>query len=409
MHETQPPQPPRPPITDLIEQHLSHTIELRHHLHQHPELAFQEKHTSELIQRELNDIGIDFVAGMANGTGILAHVPATTDDGEAPGETISLRADMDALPIQEQSGLEYASENPGVMHACGHDGHTAILLGTARILSQLPHRPHPVTLLFQPAEEGGAGGKLMVEDGALDGSRIGLPVARIYALHGWPNVPLGTVATKVGPLLAATDDFTIHINGTGCHAAFPHLGRDPIIASAHVITALQTLVSRADPADSVVVSVTAVAGGDAYNILPSTVTLKGTVRTLLDETRASTKDRLYKIVEHVSSGMGCTTSIDWTAGYPVTNNHPDAVGRFFVVAKATIGETRVGVVEKPVMGGEDFAYYCDQIPACFFLLGLLDEEKDPARVPQLHQPAFNFNDKAIPVGLEMMVRLALEG
>jgi amidohydrolase len=397
----------RTKLDAALAEELPHIEAIRRDLHRHPELMFEERRTSETVQRELTAAGITFETGFAKGTGVLAHLPATE---AGASETVALRADMDALPITEASTHDHVSENTGVMHACGHDGHTAILIGAARVLSRLEHRPQHVTMLFQPAEEGGAGGRFMVEEGALNGSRLGSRVDRIYGLHGWPNVPRGVVATKPGPLLAATDVFELTISGVGCHAAFPHLGHDPIVASAQVVTALQTLVSReTDPLDSAVVSVTTIHGGDAFNVIPSDVKLSGTVRTLSMETRERTKRRVQEIVQGVAAACGCSAEMAWEDGYPVTENHPDAVDRFEQVAREALGESNVGQVEKPVMGGEDFSFYCREAPACFFLLGLLEPGDDPASVPQLHQPRFDFNDRALEHGVRMMVELGLRG
>ena len=390
-------------IREHIKSEISSLVEIRHDLHKHPELMFKEKRTCEVVQRELSKLGIEFVTGLAGGTGTVAHFPATGSSDN----TIALRADMDALPIKEDTGEEYASVNDGVMHACGHDGHTTILLGVARILAKINNRPRPITLIFQPAEEGGGGGRKMVEEGVLDGSVIGKPVREIYALHGWPNIPLGVVATRPGPLLAATDEFTITIKGKGCHAAFPHLGHDPVVTAASVINILQTLVSRADPTDSVVISITSIAGGDSYNVIPSEVVLCGTVRTLLPVTRETTKEQFFKVVGGISVAMGCRAEIEWKEGYPVTYNNPAVTGRFLRIAEETAGKDRTLTVEKPVMGGEDFSYYCQHVPACFFLLGMLPPGADPKTAPQLHQSTFNFNDDAIPLGVELMLKLAL--
>jgi amidohydrolase len=385
---------------------------IRHDLHAHPELSFQEQRTSGVVQRELAALNIQFKAGLGAspgqpGTGVLGYLPATTPDGNSR-RAVAFRADMDALPIIEETGKAYASCNPGVMHACGHDGHTTILLGLARILAK-SERPNPVTLVFQPAEEGGGGANVMCNEGCLAGAGaggLGNAVGRIFGLHGWPTFEVGRVASKPGPLLAATDDFTVTIRGTQAHGAYPHYGNDPIVAAAHVITALQTIASRnVGPLDSVVVTVGAIQSGTANNIIPQEVTFIGTVRTLRDQTKHLAKRRFFEIVEDVSRGMGCRAHIDYADGYPVTANDADLAESFFSVARRTLGSENVDRIEHPTMGGEDFAYYGRHAPACFFFLGLKPRNADT--FPTLHQPDFDFNDDALPVGIETMAALAM--
>ena len=233
---------------------LDELISIRHDLHAHPQLMFEETYASELVQRKLTALGIEFKAGLAKGTGVLGWIPATSGSEGAP--TIALRADMDALPIHEETGKPYASQTPGKMHACGHDGHTTILLGAAEALSKMESRPNNVLLLFQPAEEGGAGGRFMTDEGCLNGSLLGKPATMIFGLHGWTSVKIGHVATRVGALMAATNGFTIELVGQGGHAAAPQFSRDPIIAASHLVIALQTVASRnVDPFDNLVVTV----------------------------------------------------------------------------------------------------------------------------------------------------------
>lgn len=397
-------------VRSLIKQELEALVAIRRDLHENPELHFEEKRTTQVVQRELTALGIPFRAGLARGTGVVAHL-APTDPANAAKPAIALRADMDALPIVEKTGRAYASRNPGVMHACGHDGHTTILLGAARVLAKLDQRPNPVTFVFQPAEEGGGGGDLMCKDGALLGDGmggLGPAVARIYGLHGWPSVPLGMVTTRTGPLLAAVDDFKVEIRGVGGHAAYPHLAKDPIVAAAHCITALQTVVSRhTGPHDSSVLTVGQIYAGTANNIIPESATFIGTVRTLTPKLRASVKQRFFEIVAATTQAFGCSAAIDWHESYPVTMNDEHATARFFEVAKKTLGSGRVRIAEYPTMGGEDFSYYAQHVPACFYLLGLRSEHA--ASFPGLHQPDFDFNDDALETGIEMMVALALGG
>lgn len=392
-------------LRDLIASELPDLINLRHDLHQHPEIGFQERYTSEVIQRELTRAGVKFAPGLAGGTGVLGHLPGSTD------RTIGLRADMDALPIEEETGVAYASTTPGVMHACGHDGHTTMLIGAARVLAKLAQSqalPNPVSFVFQPAEEGWGGGRRMVEDGCLDGSKIGTPITAMYGLHGWPMMPLGVVGTRPGPLLAAADNFKVTIRGRGGHAAMPHLNRDPIVAGAAIVQALQAIVSRTvDPLDSAVVSVTMFHGGTATNVIPEEVTLEGTVRTLRKATQTLVRGRMKEVIEHVAIAHGCTGSLEYREGYPVTRNDEHAAATFDRIARATLGEQRVVRVAEPVMGAEDFSYYCEKVPSCFFFLGLQAPGQPP--MSPLHHPKFDFNDDAMSTGIEMFVRLALEG
>ncbi len=386
-----------------IEADLDHLVALRRDLHRIPELGYQETLTSARIREELDLVGVQYIADLAGGTGVLAHIPATTDGGSP----VALRADMDALPLDEHTGVPYASTHEGRMHACGHDGHTAILIGVARTLNNLENRPNPVTLVFQPAEEGGGGGQRMCADGALDGSRIGPRVERIFGLHGWPALELGRVASKTGELLASTDGFIVTIKGKQTHAAMPHLGIDPVVACAQCISSLQSIASRcADPLDSVVCSVTAVhAGGTAHNVIPESARFIGTVRTLRNEVRELAKERFHEIIHHVARAHQCHAEIEYKEGYPVTHNEPALTDSWFAAVRGHFGDDRVGVVERPIMGGEDFSYYGHHVPACFFFLGLKPESQDS--YPSLHAPDFDFNDDAIAMGVEAMCQLAI--
>lgn len=405
------PSTTNPPLSSLIHDQLDEITRIRRDLHAHPEILFTEERTSRVVQEELGKLGIVHRTNMGGrepntGFGVVAHIPATVDN---PGDCIGLRADMDALPIEEASDIAHKSTTPGKMHACGHDGHTSILIGVARILMQLEHRPNPVTLVFQPAEEGGGGGDKMCRDGALDGDEangFGPPVKRMYGLHGWPDFPLGTVATKKGALLAATDTFDITIKGVQGHAAYPHLCVDPVVAASHIITMAQSIASRTTrPTDSVVVTFGSVHAGSAYNVIPETCTLKGTIRTLDMDTRATTKARFFEIVEQGAKAMGCNASIQWNNGYPVTKNDDAEAERIAQIADEAEVVNDFRWVPEPGMGGEDFSYYALRVPSCFYLIGLSEPGRDP--YPGLHTPSFDFNDRAIPIGMEMMCRLAL--
>ena len=398
-------------LAPRIAAELDELTRVRRDLHAHPEVRFEERRTSRLVQDELTRLGVRFVAGLGGhepgrGTGVLAHLPATVGD---PGPCVGLRADMDALPITERTGAAWASTVPGVMHACGHDGHTTILLGAARVLAGMDHRPNPVTFVFQPAEEGGGGGELMCRDGCLaggPGGDLGPPVTRMYGLHGWPSLPFGVIGTRPGPLLAATDELEITITGRQAHAAYPHLGADPVVAGAHIVAAVQTLASRTvSPLDSIVVTFGTFHAGTATNVIPETAVLTGTLRTLRPETRALAKARLTELAESAARALGCRAAVRIEEGYPVTLNDPGEAAR--VLETARQADLARGAVEtpEPTMGGEDFAYYANRVPSCFYLLGLRPDGADG--MPELHQPDFDFPDGAIGTGVEMMCRLAL--
>lgn len=394
-----------PEIASLVEAAVPASIALRRQLHAFPEVMFEERRTSATIVEVLRKLEIPCVEGLAGGTGVLAHL----EGGD--GETVALRADIDALPIEEQTEVPWKSSIPGRMHACGHDGHVAVLLGAATVLREISKRrglPRPVTLLFQPAEEGGGGGRMMVEDGALDGSRIGTPVSRIYGLHGWPMLALGHVSTRPGPMLAAADGFEIVVHGVGGHAAMPHLLKNPVLAAGEIAAALPTLVAtHVGAVDSAVVTPTQIRGGDAFNVIPPRATIGGTIRTL----RESTRDRLHRAIADRAQGIaashGCTAEVRIRPGYPVTINDPESCQRFDATMLEAFGGDRVELVPEPTMASEDFAYYGQHVPACFYLLGL--QADGAAKVPPLHSSHFDFVDAAMPTGIAAMASLALAG
>ncbi len=388
-----------------IARELTSLTALRHELHAHPELAFHENRTSKVVQKELAALGIAFKAGLAK-TGVVGYLPSTGGNNTS---SVGLRADMDALPIEEATGKPYSSTCPGVMHACGHDGHTTMLIGAARVLKALSQRPHAVTFVFQPAEENGGGGHVLCEQGVLKGEAgggIGPRIRCMFGQHGWPSLDVGTVWTKPGAVLANTDDFYITIKGVQAHGAYPHQGRDTIVCGAAIVTALQTIASRnVGPLDSVVVTVGQFLAGTATNIIPQEAKLVGTVRTLSAQTKAIAKERLFGLVEHTAKAHGCEAEINWVDGYPATINDAALTERFVMLAKSAVGEDRVGLLPEPSMGGEDFAFYGQQVPACFFMLGL--KPPGAARFPSLHQPDFDFNDNALALGIEMLVLAAV--
>tara|TARA_R110002049_G_scaffold35552_5_gene114694 strand:- start:3459 stop:4622 length:1164 start_codon:yes stop_codon:yes gene_type:complete len=356
----------------------------RRHLHTIPELLFDLPQTAAFVEEKLRSFGItDITTGVAQ-TGIVAVIEGKTNTS---GRSIGLRADMDALPITEATGLEYASKTPGKMHACGHDGHTAMLLGAAQYLAETRNFDGRAVLIFQPAEEGGGGGNVMVEEGLMERWSID----EVYGMHNMPDHPIGTFAIRSGALLAAADEFDITITGQGGHAAAPHEAIDTNLAAAHVVVALQSIAARnVDPIKNAVVSVcTMRSDTDSYNVLPQTVRLRGTVRTLDAGIRDLVQDRLQSVVTHTCAAYQCTADITYARGYPITVN-----AETNTTYAADVAENIAPSVDRdtpPIMAGEDFSYMLNQRPGAYIMLGNGDG-------PTVHHPMYNFNDDAIPAG-----------
>jgi amidohydrolase len=388
-------------LETLIARQLPQSVKLRRNLHQIPELGFQEYETAAAIRDELNRLGIAHVDGV---TGAPTATVAWLGDIHKP--CIALRADIDALPIEERTGVDYASKHPGMMHACGHDGHTATLLGVGAILKAIESTlPVCVKLLWQPAEEGGGGGERMVEAGVLDG-RIGPKVDAIFGLHGWPGLKIGLVASKPGALLAATDNFIATFIGRGCHGAFPHLGRDPIVCAAEAVLSLQQVVSREfDPIEPAVVTVGKFNAGTAVNVIPDTATIEATVRTLTTPSRKKIAALVDRRLAGIAAAHDCKVETQWVEGYPATINDPAMYDYVAKIARQTFGPERFFQVGSPSMGGEDFAYYLEKVPGCFFLVGV--EPMDAANYPPLHSDRYDFSDGAMAVGMRLFMELVL--
>ncbi len=370
----------------------------RHHLHRHPELGFEETATAAFVAEKLRAFGCNEVhTGIAK-TGVVAVIHGAKG-AEGAGRKVALRCDMDALPLEERTGLPYASTVPGRMHACGHDGHTAMLLGAARYLAETRNFEGTVYLVFQPGEEGFAGGRAMVEEGLFER----FPAEAVFGLHNWPGAAVGSFAICKGPIMAATDTFAIAIKGKGGHAALPHTAVDPVLAAAAVVQGLQGVVARnVPPKESAVVSVTRIAGGDAYNVIPEAVELWGTVRTYTPELRKLCQERLEATVAGIAKGMGCVVEVDYRRGYPPTVNSDRETDLCADVAEAIVGAARVNREATPSMGGEDFAFLLEKKPGAYILMG--NGSGDRGRV--LHSPHYDFNDEALPVGVSYWVRLA---
>jgi len=363
-------------------------IELGRDLHRHPELGFQEFRTSAKVSEFLRAAGLEPTEGIAV-TGVSAVI-----EGGHPGPTLMLRADMDALPIKEETDLEFASQESGKMHACGHDLHTAILLGTARLLQDMrPRLKGRVKLIFQPAEEGPGGAAPMIEQGVLENVDYAL------GLHLWSDLPCGHVAITPGPVMAAADTFRVKIHGRGGHAAYPHESEDPIVAAAALITAMQTLVSRStNPFDSAVVSVTQIQGGTADNIIPERVEFSGTIRTFQPATKAALIQRMQEMVPYLCKSYGTEGTFEFFEGYPALINNP--VPCQWVADAAD--QMNLPRAAQATMGGEDMAYYLQKVPGAFFFLGAAPDQPD--RVFPHHHPKFQLDERAVPLAMELFLR-----
>jgi amidohydrolase len=377
-------------MTDAIADLHQDMIAWRHDLHAHPELGFQEHRTADFVAKKLAEFGIEVHRGIA-GTGVVG----TLRSGGG-SRAIAFRADMDALPIEEKNDVAYASKLPGVMHACGHDGHTATLLGAARHLATTRDFDGTVHFVFQPAEENDGGGKRMVEEGLL----ARFPVENVFALHNWPGVEVGKLAVRVGPQMAARDNFSIHVRGTGSHAAMPHLGDDPVIAAARIVVDAQAIVSRTvDPLKAAVLSFTQVHGGNTLNVVPGDVTLAGTCRFLEASVGAHVAARLARLCRTVGEDCGVAVTLDYQKGYPPTVNTAPAVGIAVAAAGNVFGPDNVVTEFNPSMGSEDFAYMLAAQSGCYAWLGA-----GPATAGKLlHQPNYDFNDALLPLGVRYFV------
>lgn len=386
-------------LQNTLQQHLPSMIDFRHRLHRIPELGDEEFETAAAIRAELTRLGIRHVAGVENApTATIAWL------GDAEKPCVALRGDIDALPITERTGLPYASEHPGRMHACGHDGHSASLMAAAATLKDMESRLGVCAkLIWQPAEEGGGGAARLISAGVLDG-RIGPKVDAIFGLHGWPAMKVGSIATRGGVLMAAMDNFTTSFTGRGAHGGYPHLGRDPIMAACEAALSIQQIVSReTDPTDSVVITVGKIEGGRAVNVIPDEARISGTVRTLGDAARNQVREAIRRRCAGVAAAHDCRADFKWIDGYPPLVNDPQMADYVARTARDLLGEGSFAPAARPSMGAEDFAFYLQKIPGCFFMLGV--EGLDQTGHPGLHSDRYDFTDAAIAVAAALFVQL----
>jgi amidohydrolase len=366
----------------------------RRDIHEHPELLYDVHRTAAFVADRLREFGCDEVATGLGRTGVVGVIKGRKPAGKGDIKVIGLRADMDALPIEEETKLPYASKNPGLMHACGHDGHTAMLLGAARYLAETRNFAGDAVVIFQPAEEGGAGAAAMIKDGLMDRFAID----QVYGMHNGPGIPLGSFAIRSGPIMAATDSIDIRIEGLGGHAARPHKCIDSVLVGAQLITALQSIVARSvDPLDSAVISMCEFHAGNARNVIPQTAELKGTVRTLTVEVRELIEKRVREVVAGVAQLTGAKIELDYVRGYPVTVNHATQTDFATQVAKEIAGDANVHEMP-PLMGAEDFSYMLEARPGAFIFCG-------NGNSAGLHHPAYNFDDNAIVFGTSYWIKL----
>jgi amidohydrolase len=380
------------PVINRVADMTDEVAAWRHDLHENPELLFDVHRTAGIVAQKLQEFGVDEIVPGIGRTGVVGVIKGRSTDS---GKVIGIRADMDALPLDEAADVPYKSKVPGKMHACGHDAHTAILLGAAKYLAETRNFDGTVVLIFQPAEEGGGGGDVMVRDGMME--RFG--IQEVYGLHNMPGIPVGTFAIRPGPLMAAADTFTITVEGKGGHAAMPHMAVDTVLVAANVITALQGIVSRnADPLKSAVISVCTVQSGSAYNIIPQTATLLGTCRTLEEDMRDLCERRIAEVAQGVAAAYGAKATVVYERGYPVTVNHPEQTDFIAGIAAEIVGADKVATDIAPLMGGEDFSYMLNERPGAYIFLGNGDSQS-------CHHPAYVFDDEALPYGVSLWAKL----
>ena len=381
------------PLNNRFADLLPEITEWRRDIHAHPELLFDVHRTAGIVAEKLRSFGVDEVVEGIGRTGVVGVIKGRNTDS---GKVIGLRADMDALPILEATGAAYASTTEGSMHACGHDGHTAMLLGAAKYLSETRNFDGTVVVIFQPAEEGGGGGREMVNDGMMD--RFG--IKQVFGMHNMPGMEVGKFAIRPGPMMAAADLISIEVTGRGGHAAMPHNGIDPTVAAAQIVLALQTIVSRnVNPLESGVISITSFqTDTDAFNVIPQKVMLKGTVRTLSPEVQDTTEKRMAEVVEHTALALGATATLNYQRNYPVSINNEQQTTFAAGIAGQVAGPDNIDANTQPLMGAEDFSFMLNERPGAFIFVGNGD-------TAALHHPEYDFNDDAIPYGCSYWAQL----
>jgi amidohydrolase len=380
------------PIVNRVADLHAEITDWRRDFHAHPELQYDVHRTAASVAEKLESFGCDEVVTGIGRTGVVGVIR-----GRKPGDkVVGLRADMDALPIEEATAVPYKSTVPGKMHACGHDGHTAMLLGAAKYLADTRNFAGTAVMIFQPAEEGGAGARAMLRDGLFE--RFG--IQEVFGMHNYPGMPVGEFGIRSGPMMASTDSVVIKIEGKGSHAAWPHFGVDPVLVGAQIVNALQSIVARnVDPLEAAVISICVFQAGQADNVMPQTATLRGTVRTLSPAVRELVKTRVREVVEGTAKLYGAKADLSYNAGYPVLVNDEARTAFAAEIADEIAGTDKVDRDTPPLMGAEDFAYMLEERPGAFIYVGNGDSA-------MLHHPAYDFNDDAIPVGTSYWVRLA---
>lgn len=377
---------------------------IRRDIHAHPELAYEEVRTADVVAGKLESWGIPVHRGLGV-TGVVGTIQGKNQNGRALG----LRADMDALPMQELNTFEHASKNPGKMHACGHDGHTAMLLGAARYLAENRNFDGTVYVIFQPAEEGFSGAKAMIDDGLFDL----FPMDAVFGMHNWPGMEVGTFGVIPGPIMASSNTFTIRLEGKGAHGAMPHLGVDPVMAAVQLAQSLQTIISRdRNPLDPAVLSVTQIHSGSADNVIPNDAILRGTVRTFSEQTLDLIEKRMAEITEHTSRALNCSAEFDFVRKYPPTVNHEREAAFCTQVLTGIVGAEKVDQAVQPSMGAEDFAFMLKEKPGCYVWIGNGQGDHRSAGHGMgpcmLHNGSYDFNDDLIPLGATYWAELATQ-
>jgi hippurate hydrolase len=381
------------PIINRIAEYQNEMTAWRRHIHKHPETAFEEHQTSDYVALRLHEFGIDVHRGLA-GTGVVG----TLKGGKGDGPAIGLRADMDALDIEEKNDIDYKSENPGKMHACGHDGHSTMLLGAAKYLSETKNFAGTVHFIFQPAEENEGGGRVMIEEGLFEK----FPVESVYGMHNMPGIPVGEFAIRPGPIMASFDIFEITLTGTGTHAALPQLGRDAVVAASQLVTALQTIASRTvSPFDAAVVSVTQIHTGDTWNVIPEEAVIRGTTRAFKEEIQTHMETEIRRIADGIAATFGVTAQVHYERRYPPTINDAAETDLTAGIAREIAGNDMVSLDKDPMMGAEDFAFMLNEKPGAYMWIG--NGPRDGGCM--LHNPHYDFNDEVLPLGASYWAKL----